>query len=158
MQGTKYVGITKDKSQGNRKRLKVSFDDLFNLKLEKINCSLVCIRNFFKKQNSQRSSAPDWSGTYKCKICETIYVAKIDEIGVGDINLVLSLKSSESALPLHEKTKLPSACRGEIRDMVKNEIMSKGTLNTINNNIISNHEQENGKCCYLSESERGLVN
>lgn len=116
----------------------VGFDDLLNEKLEEeyqFNCYLVCINNKFKKLNSRKQSAPCWSGQYRClySSCDIKY------------SIILQEKKSSFNITYdrfgwHDRISKTVRCTGSQRQDQKLQLMVSGTANSLNNNVIFNHE------------------
>jgi len=133
-----HIGISKN-FETSRKRFKVGFIKYLNDKIT-THTKIGQGHNWFRKENSQRvDTAPIWTGLYKCrdKPCDAMISLKIKDV-IENTDVIVEILFSQTSN--HPKLHSVKQCRGKERDEQKKNIMANGTLNTLNNNIISNAE------------------
>jgi hypothetical protein len=141
----KYIGYYK------RKKFNSKFDQFLNKKLEnyKINCYLKSKYNWF----SQNPKKILWSGVFVCieTDCQNIYNAKIKnkKIVVNQIESInnehfctIELNFEEKTTHTEKVTKT-QRCSGTERMDLGQELVNKGVLNVLCNNIIENQNNQN---------------
>jgi hypothetical protein len=121
-----------------RRFLLTEFTKLLSQKLNLmgINCTLNCLSNWFKKDQSRKKNVPAWKGNYQCIncMCKIKFCASIDTF--DNEKLILHLKWS--GFCQHEKVHnyTQKRCTGEERKLMAMKLMSNGISNTLNEIII----------------------
>ncbi len=129
-----------------RRRFNTDFSNFLSDKIQLMgvaNCRLVTSTNWFRKDDSQRKNSTHyWSGKYSCldKSCQIKYIGYIEKI-IDNTEVNLIIRFDNSLLSTHDLVQQKIKCSGEKRDQQKLELMSNGTLNTLNSNVISNREK-----------------
>ena len=142
-----FVAIL-NKAGKKRKQFKVQFHDVLSKKIQNsgINCWLVNTNsnNYFRCESSQRSHcSPFWHAKYNClnKNCKIVFYANIFDLPENindDIKVFIDFENVAD----HPKCIKKIRCTGNDRDKQKMKLLSIGTSNTLNENIIQNEISE----------------
>lgn len=130
--------------KNGRKYFKAFISQFLSKKIQKLNlpCWLKEIFNWFSKTGKNNRL---WSGKFKCCECETIFrfsIIKREETFMAKCDWNCSIN--------HPVVCEKIRCAGESRNILKNEIMRKGTVNTSIDNIVLNNQNslDDGKMNY----------
>jgi hypothetical protein len=134
-------------NNSERGRFKKEFSDFLSEKLQLagVNCWIRCNFNWFKKNLSQKSSSPFWSGNYTCvdPNCRNIFKCEIIN-PIQDKCVIIFVQMVKKS---NHKSKITNkvVCSGKKREKQALDLMMQSSLNCKTENLIQNALHDKGK-------------
>jgi hypothetical protein len=125
-----WIKLLQFRSETSRPKFLASSARFFNEKFKEkgIFCWLKFVSNNFSIAQKEKTGHYYWSGTFKCSICENKIFSYLEKSHLSSDGALVTVNWNGKSCPF-QISNPKSIIKGPERDIIKNEICSKGITN-----------------------------